>query len=62
MLVKVLDKESSLTIRVARRFGIPTDNMFVKLFGNDCDPKMQVHLGEFLRKVSLLVENRINLM
>jgi len=41
-----------------RRFGVPTDNMFVRLFGNDCDPKMQMPLGHYLEKVALLIQER----
>jgi hypothetical protein len=41
-----------------RRFGTPTDGMFVKLFGNECDPTTQMPLAEYLVKVDMLIKDR----
>mmetsp|Transcript_13020 Transcript_13020/g.26013 ORF Transcript_13020/g.26013 Transcript_13020/m.26013 type:complete len:520 (-) Transcript_13020:118-1677(-) len=41
-----------------RRFGVPSDAMFTKLFGNSCDPTQQMRLSVYLEKVQLLVAHR----
>lgn len=37
-----------------RRFGVPSDAMFTKLFGNSCDPHHQLPLPVYLDKVKMM--------
>jgi hypothetical protein len=40
------------------RFGVPSDALFTKLFGNSCDPHEQVELRIYLEKVAMLRYDR----
>lgn len=41
------------------RFGMPSDALFTKLFGNSCDPHEQMELSLYLEKVEMLRQDRI---